>query len=257
MIAGKLSEMLAQRRIREAIYCTAEYWDSKAVQFEGHAVSMWPNNNLNRLYHDEQMRVLTAWLPGVRGKRVLDLGCGTGRLSRWLAEQGAKVVGIDFSERSVAIASQQGPQDNPTYRTQSMFDLEDHDCYDVILSWGSITVACRNAAEVRQVMANLRRAARPGGLILFLEPIHKGFLHRVLALDVFDFQSIMREEGFQILSTSSMHFWPARLALAFLALPSWLTSSVYRIGQVIMHVPGFRRMGDYTAIRAVAPRNSP
>src|SRR5262245_47688139 len=120
---GRLTDMLAQRRNREAIYCRPEYWDSKAEHFEGHAVSMWPNNNLNRLYHEEQMRFLMATLPDLRGKRILDLGCGTGRMSRWLAAQGASVVGIDFSEKSIAIASKQGPQGNPTYRTQSMFDL--------------------------------------------------------------------------------------------------------------------------------------
>ena len=256
MTLGKLGDMLAQRRRREAIYCTAEYWDSKADHLEGHAVSMWPNNNLNRLYHDEQMRILAASLPDLRGKSVLDLGCGTGRLSRWLAEQGASVVGIDFSEKSVAIASKQGPRGNPTYRTQSMFDLEDRECYDLIVSWGSITVACRNAAEVRQVMEKLRRAIHSGGRVVLLEPVHKGFLHRVLAMDLSEFESIMQEAGFQIRSHVPMHFWPARLALAFFALPNWLTAPAYRIGQLIMRLPGFRRMGDYTAIRAVAARES-
>jgi malonyl-CoA O-methyltransferase len=32
-----------------------------------------------------------------RGLKVLDLGCGTGRHSLWLAEQGASVTAIDFS----------------------------------------------------------------------------------------------------------------------------------------------------------------
>jgi SAM-dependent methyltransferase len=252
MISGKLSDMLAQRRMREGIYSTPEYWDSKAAHLEGHAVSMWPNNNLNRLYHDEQMRILRAWLPDLCGKSVLDLGCGTGRLSRWLAEQGATVVGIDFSEKSVAIALEHGPQGNPAYRTQSMFDLEDRDCYDLVVSWGSITVACRTAAEVRQVMKKLRRAVHAGGGVVLLEPVHKGFLHRVLAMDLAEFESIMQEAGFQIRSIAPMHFWPVRLALAFFALPSWLTSSTYWIGQLIMRVPGFRRMGDYTAVLAVA-----
>jgi len=253
VISGKLRDMVAQRQMRESIYSSAEYWNSKASYLEGHAVSMWPNNNLNRLYHDEQMQLLASWLPDLRGKTLLDLGCGTGRLSRWAAERGAKVVGIDFSDKSIAIASQQEPGGNPTYRTQSMFDLEDRDCYDVILSWGSITVACRSATEVRQVMAKLRRAARAGGEIVLLEPIHKGFLHRVLAMSLAEFESIMREAGFRILLTAPMHFWPARLALAFFAFPNWLTCSVYGIGQLIMRVPGLRHMGDYSAVRAVAP----
>ncbi|MDE0350888.1 MAG: class I SAM-dependent methyltransferase [Gammaproteobacteria bacterium] len=37
-------------------------------------------------------------LGDVRGCRVLDLGCGTGRHAAWLAEAGARVTAVDFSE---------------------------------------------------------------------------------------------------------------------------------------------------------------
>jgi SAM-dependent methyltransferase len=36
-------------------------------------------------------------IPEVEGKRVLDAGCGTGRYTRWLLDQGAEVVGFDGS----------------------------------------------------------------------------------------------------------------------------------------------------------------
>src|SRR5689334_4060428 len=121
----KLRAMLEQRAHRETIYSTAAYWDGKAVAFEGDAVSMWPNNNLNRLYHAETISMLSRELPDLEGKVVLDLGCGTGRISRWLAQRGAVVNGVDFSSRSIDIAKQLGPEANPTYRHLSMFDLED------------------------------------------------------------------------------------------------------------------------------------
>ena len=35
---------------------------------------------------------------GVRGRDVLDLGCGTGRHTAWMAETGARVTAVDFSE---------------------------------------------------------------------------------------------------------------------------------------------------------------
>lgn len=42
----------------------------------------------------------------IQGKRVLDVGCGRGEQSRWLAENGAQeVVGIDWSQDAVNIAS--------------------------------------------------------------------------------------------------------------------------------------------------------
>ena len=40
----------------------------------------------------------------VEGLRVLDIGCGTGRHTLWLAQAGAEVTGIDFSEAMLAKA---------------------------------------------------------------------------------------------------------------------------------------------------------
>ena len=40
----------------------------------------------------------------VQGHRVLDMGCGTGRHALWLAQAGADVTGIDFSEAMLAKA---------------------------------------------------------------------------------------------------------------------------------------------------------
>lgn len=40
----------------------------------------------------------------IRGKKVLDLGCGTGRMAEYLRKFGAEVVGIDISEKMLEIA---------------------------------------------------------------------------------------------------------------------------------------------------------
>lgn len=47
---------------------------------------------------------LKAWNVNVRGKRVLDLGCGDGGLSVALAESGARCLGIDHNEQRIAEA---------------------------------------------------------------------------------------------------------------------------------------------------------
>jgi ubiquinone/menaquinone biosynthesis C-methylase UbiE len=42
----------------------------------------------------------------VKGKRILDLACGEGSKTRILARKGAKVVGVDFSEKLIEFARQ-------------------------------------------------------------------------------------------------------------------------------------------------------
>src|SRR5215475_1871463 len=45
-------------------------------------------------------------LPDVAGLGVLELGCGSGQWSVWLASQGARVTGLDISGRQLDHAHQ-------------------------------------------------------------------------------------------------------------------------------------------------------
>jgi SAM-dependent methyltransferase len=60
---------------------------------------------------------LLALLPDVRGRRVLDLGCGAGQVAHDVAMRGAaEVVGIDVSKRMLALARAQWSHPRVTYR---------------------------------------------------------------------------------------------------------------------------------------------
>lgn len=252
MKVSGLIAMFRNRAQREQLYSTAAYWDSKAEEHEGDAVSMWPNNHLNRLYHAEQMRLVEAALPDLNGKSVLDVGCGTGRLARFLARRGATVTGIDFSEKAIALARQTATSPNPAYRVQSVFDLEDVAAYDLIFSWGCVVMATTRRDELLKALKGLHRSLKPGGQALLLEPVHRGFVHRVLNMDVAEFCDVMREAGFTVRWVRQMHFWPMRFALAFLRWPAFVTVPLYHLGQWLMKLPGLRSLGDYKAICATS-----
>jgi SAM-dependent methyltransferase len=49
-------------------------------------------------------------LPPVAGRRVLDIACGQGRMSRYLAGLGAEVTGVDISAAMLGKASALGPE---------------------------------------------------------------------------------------------------------------------------------------------------
>lgn len=162
---------------------------------------------------------------------------------------------MDFSNGALDIARQMSSGNNPEYYCASMLDLADKNKFDAIFCWGSIAIACKDSRDLRKVMANLHAALKDRGELLLLEPIHAGFLHRVLDMNVKEFVSIVRESGFDIKFVKPLHFWPARLLLAYFPMPKWLTESVYHIGQLLMKLPVLSNLGDYHAIHAVRMSN--
>ena len=63
-------------------------------------------------------------LPELRGRNVLDLGCGYGWFCRWAREQGAaEVLGIDVSEKMLARARADTSDKAITYRSADMESL--------------------------------------------------------------------------------------------------------------------------------------
>jgi magnesium-protoporphyrin O-methyltransferase len=58
-----------------------------------------------RAGRDRMRATILGWLPGdLRGRRILDAGCGTGALAVELSRRGAEVVAIDLSPTLVGLA---------------------------------------------------------------------------------------------------------------------------------------------------------
>lgn len=252
----KILVMIKQRRDREKIYSTAEYWDNKAKYYNNTSVSMWPNQILNMHYDIELKKISKILMGKIENKYILDLGCGTGRFSRWFAVHGAQVLGVDFSEKSIAIAQKETQGKNPIYRQGNVFNIKEKNAYDVVFTWGVLAIACQNERELREALSNMHQALKPGGYLLLTEPVHKGFLHRVLDMPLPAFLKIMGEAGFCVQRTVPLHFWPIRLFLAYISWPGWLTTPLYHVGQALMRLPGLSRLGDYWAIVAFPERDA-
>jgi 2-polyprenyl-3-methyl-5-hydroxy-6-metoxy-1,4-benzoquinol methylase len=250
MKASGLGPMIRNRLRRKEIYSQSAYWDAKATDYADDSVSWWPNNHLNACHNREQIDQLDAYLPEMTGRTILELGCGTGRISRHLAGRGAIVHGMDFSAKSIEMARRLTSGSNPTYERRSVFEIDDDQRFDAIVSVGVVMIACKSRAELLDVLHRVHRALKPGGTLVVMEPIHNSFLHRVLKMSRREFLGTTAEAGFTVREVRPMHFWPARLALAYVPWPRWFTRAGYTTGQGLMKLLGCAG-GDYQAILAM------
>lgn len=83
-----------------------------------------------------EWQTLKALLPGFKGRRLLDLGCGYGWHCIYAMERGAvSALGIDISEKMLQIAREKTSYPQVEYRCCAMEDLEvPAASFDVVLS---------------------------------------------------------------------------------------------------------------------------
>ncbi|AEV85204.1 ubiquinone/menaquinone biosynthesis methyltransferase ubiE [Actinoplanes sp. SE50] len=113
---------------------------------------------------------LTALLEhGVRGPKVLDLGCGTGDLACTLARRGYHVTGIDISPTAIERARQKAAGLTATFHVQDATKLDlPNKPFDTIFDSGLLHNLHRNGGPVDQYLAQLPELAEPGTLLYIL-----------------------------------------------------------------------------------------
>ena len=115
------------------------------------------------------------WLLGdLRGKKLLDVGCGDGANAVLLAKLGAEVTGIDISAQSIEVAgkraaiNQVAPACRFVCRPLETAELEP-DSFDLI--WGD-GILHHVIPDLPAVMERLAHWAKPGALMVFGEPVN-------------------------------------------------------------------------------------
>lgn len=108
----------------------------------------------------------------MRGKKVLDAGCGGGFYSLWLSRNGAKVLGIDGSEEMIKIAKEKASRKmlDTKFLIGDVTDLQiEDDMFDLVLS----TLVLMDVKELDKTISELVRVTRNGGdiVISILHPI--------------------------------------------------------------------------------------
>ncbi|MGI0129737.1 MAG: class I SAM-dependent methyltransferase, partial [Thermoplasmata archaeon] len=105
-------------------------------------------------------------------RRVLDIGCGTGELTRLTARHfpDARVVGIDFTAAMLRVAQRRTPANGSACRV----DYGRGTAMRLPFADGAFDLAAnaflaRNLVDLDAALVEMRRVLRPGGVLLVLE----------------------------------------------------------------------------------------
>jgi len=122
---------------------------------------------------DGEARFVDAMAP--RGARILDAGCGPGRVAGRLADLGHHVVGVDIDAELIAAAQSDHP--GPTWLTRDLAVLDltgIADSFDVIVSAGNV-MTFLDPATRRQVLHRLLAHLAPDGRLVIGFGAERGY----------------------------------------------------------------------------------
>lgn len=156
---------------------------SEIEKFNDFSTDWWDETGRMKSLHDINPLRLAYILQNthLKGKRVLDVGCGGGILTEQIARQGAQTFGIDASARMIAIARSHAEDTYPdiqyintdiehiTEFTQTGFDvILCMELLEHVPSYESVIFACK-------------KVLNPGGIIIFAT-INRNLLSFFLAV---------------------------------------------------------------------------
>lgn len=259
-----IRQLFVERRTRDALYGAASYWDARACARQGMARSLWPSNTFNALWNERQCAVIARTLGDLHGRSVVDVGCGVGRMTRWLAEErnARQVVGVDFSPATVDAAR----LESGALVTSGIARFEQGDVvagldhvgageFDDAVVLGCLSVACRERGSLEKALGNVARLVKPGGRVLLLEPIHRSpLLRRILDLGIEEWIACANLAGLVLVQADRMGFVPVRLAFSVRDLPRPLVEPVFQAGERLLDaVPWLSPLSDYKLMLFARP----
>lgn len=143
---------------------------------------------------------------GIKGKNVLDVGCGYGSLVDYLTERGYKAKGIDISNERIKIAKQLFP--NGRFQT-----LRAEKCDRIIAKASVDTIVLKDSlhhlvgeGDIKNAMKNFKVILKKSGRIVVLDPnptiivrlARKIIHHKDFKVTFSKAIKLFKKEGFQV-----------------------------------------------------------
>jgi len=183
---------------------TAENPAHDAVAYHRALATNWEQRYRKPAFQ-ARLRVLKECLAGrdIRLQDWLDAGCGSGTLTRFLAEAGARVLGVDAAEDMIATASTlgSGHEHSEQLRFEHIETIEHLPAADQSLDGILCSSVLEYVADPPACLAEFARVLRPGGLLVVSVPNRRSVVRRT-QLGVHGLGRLLRRRWFAFLDYS-------------------------------------------------------
>ena len=123
----------------------------------------WYETALGAAAHRIELRLIQNVASPKVGERALDVGCGTGIYTAWLAEQGLEVTGLDRDSAMLAAALAKAPAARLVEGEATALPFAEGE-FELALA---VTLFCfLDPADRRAAARELLRVVRPGGRVV-------------------------------------------------------------------------------------------
>lgn len=138
---------------------------SKSHEYDQWHHGLSSNEELNTIHLAQWHETALKMAPDLKGLKVAEVGCGRGDFSVHLAKQGAKVTGVDFSEKAIEYARKKASH----HGQQVDFQVSDAqaltlgtDQFDVVFSCECI----EHVPDPTRALREMFRILKPAGTLI-------------------------------------------------------------------------------------------
>lgn len=147
----------------------ANFDQGELARFSALASKWWdPNSEFRPLHEINPLRL--NWIDQraqLKGKQVLDVGCGGGILAESMANRGATVLGVDLADKSLKVAElhrlESGAQVNYRCVSAEQLAMEQREQYDVVTCMEML----EHVPDPSQTIQACADLCKPGGWLFF------------------------------------------------------------------------------------------
>lgn len=104
---------------------------------------------------------------GLKEGMLVDLGCGTGQMTKRLYDKGFSMIGVDLSEDMLTVANGENQPGDILYICKDMRELELHGTVNGFVSFCDSLNYIQTWDDLKQVFSNVSKYLGPGGMFVF------------------------------------------------------------------------------------------